>query len=463
MSIKKGIMSSILAQVASICVNFIINLIVPKFISELEYSYWQTYMLYVGYVGVLHFGLLDGIVLRYSQYNYDELDKERIRSQFRILIFLNGLFALITTTAALIIAKADFKYIFIYVAIGIITKNLFTYVSYTLQMTNRITTYAALIIAQRLFFGLAVIVLLVLRVKSFHLYCIADLAADMFGFLFCYKQNRKLYIGKTIPFKETLSEFKVNVLSGVILLIANWSSMLLVGSAKMTVQWHWNELTFGKVSFAFSLTNLFLVFVSAISVVLFPSLKRMEQSELPKVYTDIRNIISPVLFYVMLFYFPGCWILDTWLPKYNESLVYLGILLPVIVFTSKVSLLTNNYLKAYRKEKIMLVINLSAVITAFLLFYISAYIINNLKLLLIMVVIVIMLRSIVSEIAVMKIINVKFFKEFIIEAGVTIIFVVLTCFCNLIEGFLIYFAVLLVYTIFNRKMIFAYFKKLIRR
>ena len=118
-------------------------------------------MLYVGYVGVLHFGLLDGIVLRYSQYNYDELDKERIRSQFRILIFLNGLFALITTTAALIIAKADFKYIFIYVAIGIITKNLFTYVSYTLQMTNRITTYAALIIAQRLFFGLAVIVLLV--------------------------------------------------------------------------------------------------------------------------------------------------------------------------------------------------------------------------------------------------------------------------------------------------------------
>ena len=33
---------------------------------------------HVGYVGVLHFGLLDGIVLRYSQYDYDELDKPRI-------------------------------------------------------------------------------------------------------------------------------------------------------------------------------------------------------------------------------------------------------------------------------------------------------------------------------------------------------------------------------------------------
>ena len=70
--IKKNMIISILAQIISLVVSFIMNLILPKYISEFQYAYWQTYLLYVGYVGILHFGLLDGIVLRYSQYEYDE-------------------------------------------------------------------------------------------------------------------------------------------------------------------------------------------------------------------------------------------------------------------------------------------------------------------------------------------------------------------------------------------------------
>ena len=138
--------------------------------------------------------------------------------------------------------------------------------------------------------------------------------------------------------------------------------MLLIGSAKMIVQWRWDELVFGKVSFAFSVSNLFLAFVTAISVVLFPSLKRMNQEDLPAVYKKIRGAVSPLLFFAMLFYFPGCVILRAWLPRYAESLRYLGILLPIIVFASKVSLLTNNYLKAYRKENLMLKINVFSIV-----------------------------------------------------------------------------------------------------
>ena len=77
--IKRNIGLSVIAQIISLAVSFIMNLVLPKFISEYQYALWQTYLLYVGYVGILHFGLLDGIVLRYSQYDYEELDKVRIR------------------------------------------------------------------------------------------------------------------------------------------------------------------------------------------------------------------------------------------------------------------------------------------------------------------------------------------------------------------------------------------------
>ena len=90
-SITVNVIISLIVQIVSLLVSFIVSFLVPKFIDEYQYAYWQTYILYVGYVGVLHFGLLDGIVLRYSQYDFDQLDKERIRSQFKILLSSTGM------------------------------------------------------------------------------------------------------------------------------------------------------------------------------------------------------------------------------------------------------------------------------------------------------------------------------------------------------------------------------------
>ena len=204
-----------------------------------------------------------------------------------------------------------------------------------------------------------------------------------------------------------------------------------------------------------------MTFVTAISVVLFPSLKRMDVDKLPQLYTNIRNAISPVLFFAMILYFPGYIILDRWLPKYHNSLVYLGILLPIIIYSSKVSLLTNNYLKAYREEKKMLFINILSLAVAFVLFALSAYVFNSLTAVLVCIVFAIMLRSVLSEIIVMKIINVKLAMEFIIEAILTIVFIICARMLPLIIGFIVYLFTLTIYFIYYRnniKMIFNRFK-----
>lgn len=208
----------------------------------------------------------------------------------------------------------------------------------------------------------------------------------------------------TIELRINLSK---TIGAGVWLMIASYSANLVVGLGKMIVQWRWDELTFGKVSLSFSLTTFVLHFVTAISVVLFPSIKRLDKDKLPGLYKSIRVGISPLFLLVLIFYFPGSYLLKLWLPKYVASIVYLGILLPIIVYSSKVSLLTNNYLKAYRKEKTLLVINILSVVFGFVVYLILTYVFNNLFVLLFSIVGIIMIRSIVSEIAVMKIIKVK--------------------------------------------------------
>lgn len=453
--IVKNVFLSVFVQLISLCVSFLINLIVPRFISEYQYAYWQTYILYVNYVGILHFGLLDGIVLRYSQYDYEDLDKNVIRSQFKVLLGITTSISIASMLVCGFLLSDIYRDVFWFVSIGMVTKNIVTYTSYSFQITNRINRYAIVTIAQRVFFGLAVSALLLFNVTDFYWFCIADLCGDLVAIILGAAFNKGLYFGKSLSVKETIQETKTNVFSGFLLLIANWSSILLIGSAKMIVQWRWDELVFGKVSFSFSVSNLFLTFVTAISVVLFPTLKRMEQDKLPSLYRSIRNAISPVLFYAMLFYFPGCWILEKWLPAYQPSLVYLGILLPIIIYTSKVSLLTNNYLKAYRKEKAMLVVNVVSVVIAFLLFAVSAYVFNNVTLLLICIVLVIMGRSIASEVVVMKYIKIKFVSDFLIEAIMTILFIVCAKAFSLVLGCFIYLICLAFYSVYYRKTLYT--------
>lgn len=455
--LAKNLIMSLTAQAISIITSFVLNFVVPKFIDEYQYSYWQMFVLYIGYVGILHFGLLDGLVLRYSQYDYDELDKPRVRSQFQFLLAFNSILTLIGCIVSAVLFDIVTKEIVIMVSVGIVTKNIFTYTSYSFQLTNRISKYAVLVIAQRAAYALFVVLLLVCRVNDFYWYCIADLFGDVFGIFLGAIFNRGMYFGKGLPFKECIHEVWLNVSSGIMLMVANLSSMLIVGGAKMMIQWRWDELIFGQVSFSFSVSNAFLTFVTAISVVLFPSLKRMNEEELPNVYTKIRNAISPLLFFAMIIYFPGCWILERWLPNYTDSLVYLGILLPIIIFSSKVSLLTNNYLKAYRKEKLMLIVNFASVAVGIAGFAIGAYVLNSLDFVLYALVAVIMLRSVVSEIVVTRIIKKNIMFDFIIELIMTVIFIVVVQFLSRWWACLVYGCALIIYAIIYRKSIAALF------
>ena len=448
--IRNNLFYSVGAQALSLTASIVLGLVVPKAIPQLQYAYWQTYLLYASYVGILHFGLLDGIVLRYSQYDYEELELPRVKSQFQFLLLINSLCAFLLLILANHLWHGVDQTIAILVAFSIIVKNVHTYTSFIFQITNRIKYYASLTILHRGIYLAIILGLLFCKSTYFVGFCLADIGADILGVLLMMRYNKGLYIGKAIPFLDTLSEAWVNTSSGILLMAANWSAMLLVGSAKMVVQWHWDAITFGKISFGFSLSGLFLTFVGAISVVLFPTLKRLNTEALPNLYVKIRQSVSIMLFVLMLGYFPGGYILQWWLPKYADSIVYLGILLPLVIFSSKVSLLTNNYLKAYREEKKMFAINFFSIVVAFLAYLACAYVWHSLTALLVVIVLMIMMRSVLSEVIVGKLIKRKFTGEFIQEFVMSVLFIICARYFSLWVGFGIYAMLVTIYLFWHR-------------
>lgn len=460
-----GMLAVVLSQAISVAVSLIMGFVVPKFIDEYQYSYWQTFLLYYGYVPLLNIGLLDGFALRYSKYNYDELDKPRVRSFFRTLMLWMTIVGSIICVIAAIVAENEYKIIFILVGISGIVRYFWSYNYILFQTTERMNLYARYIIVQRVVYCIVIAILLLCRVNYFVWFCLAELIGELVAGFLSTIHNRGLFFGKGIPFKENFKEVKLDIAGGFFLLLANLASNFLIGGARMVIQWRWDALVFGRLSFSFSLTNIFLTFVTAISVVLFPSLKRMKEEELPDLYGKIRNSISPLFFLAMIAYFPLCSILELWLPQYSQSLPFLGILLPLTIFASKVSLLTNNYLKAFRKEKIMLVVNLISVAIGMALFCICAYVLNNIDLLLYCVVFTIMLRSIISELVVMRLIKRNYIKDFVLELIMTISFMVIVQFLSRWIGCAVYAAVVVVYLLINYKnvlMIINMFKNIIK-
>ena len=459
--VKKNITRSLFAQLISLGVGFVLNFITPKFISEYSYAYWQTYTLYAFYVGVLHFGLLDGIVLRYSQYDYDQLDKPLLRSQFKVLLCITGFFSLLLCFYSLLFCNDEKAIIIVLVAFSIIVKNIYTYALYTFQITNQITKYSIIIITDRLLYGFFVLTIIISGYQEFYLFCTSDILAVLISIIVGIHLNQGLYLGKGVSLQLVIQETRQNILSGLKLMVANLSSMFLTSGSRLVIQWHWDTLVFGKVALAFSLSGLFLQFVNAASIALFPTLKRLQPEELPKLYKSIREKLSIVLFVFLLTFFPGCSILILWLPKYAISLKYISIILPMVIFTSKVNLLTNNYFKAYRKEKEMSIINCVIVAFGFLSYFFCAYVLDSLLAVLFCVVIVNMLCSIVSEFYLAKWIGIDLRREFIVELFMTIGFTVAAYFYGGIRGFLLYFALVIIYIWIYRGSVKKYFKRLL--
>ena len=210
-----GMFAVIVSQAISILVSFILGFIVPKFIDEYQYSYWQTFLLYWGYIPLLNIGLLDGFALRYSQYDMDELDKRKVRSFFRLLESWMLLAGIIVCAVSCIFASGEYRVIFCLIGASGVVRYFWAYNYILFQTTDRMTLYAKYTIIMRAVYVGIIVLLLILRVNNFIWYCLAELIGEGVAGILSATQNRGLFLGQGIALKDNLLEAKFEDLSTI--------------------------------------------------------------------------------------------------------------------------------------------------------------------------------------------------------------------------------------------------------
>ena len=145
-----------------------------------------------------------------------------------------------------------------------------------------------------------------------------------------------------------------------------------------------------------------MVFINAVSVVLFPALKRIADNELKIVYQKIDMVLTIILLGLLVIYYPLKYILNWWLPQYADSLMYVSILFPICFFESKVVLLINTYLKALRQEALLLKVNLITVALSALLTYFCVVYLHNLQFTVFSILVLFLFKYSISKYFLMK-------------------------------------------------------------
>jgi len=451
-NLLKSFSYALSSNLISLLISFLVILIVPKLIGVKDYGYWQLYLFYASYVGFLHFGWNDGIYLRYGGEEYNKLNKELFFSQFHMLTILQLILAVaISITALLLVSDQDRLFIFLMVALCMIITNVRWMLIFTLQATNRIKEYAQITIIGRVLYIAIIISLLASGFRNYKLMIIADIIGRSISLAYAIYICRDIVFRKASTFYFSFKETLENISVGMKLMFATIASMLIIGVVRFGIERFWDISTFGKVSLTLSASNLLMLFINAIGIIMFPVLKRTNSKSLPGIYTTMRDFLMLVLLGLLIIYYPVKELLSIWLPKYSDSLTYMALLFPICVFEGKMALLINTYLKALRKESLMLKINLLSLIVSIISTLILAALIHELNLLIVSIVFLLGFRCILAEILLARIINISVFKNIALEIVMTAIFILSGWFINSWWTVIIYGAGYFLYLLIKRK------------
>lgn len=459
--IFKNLVYSISANLLSLLVSIILVLILPNLLGETAYGYLQLYLFYTTYVGFFHLGWIDGIYLRIGGKEYGQLEGQLYATQFIVLMIFELIVGvMIVVFANVFVPDVNRLHVIVLTCICMVIYIAKNYTTYILQATNRIKPYAIVTLIEKIIFAVIIIAAWVFRLGNYELIAIGDILGKLISTMVSLKYCKEILFCRLGNWKRTFQEIWINLSVGCKLLLANVAALLVNGIVRFAIERFWSIEVFGKVSLSMSLSNMLMVFISAISVVVFPMLKRMDEDKLGETYELIRNFLMIILLAALVFYHPAKHILTLFLPTYAESLKYMALMFPVCIFDSKISLLVNTYLKALRKEKTILIINISVVIVSMISTYFTVYIMHSLEMAVVSIVILMALQCAIAELYLSKYLGIDVIVDMVMEWILVTIFILASWFIDSWISMAIYFAAFIIYCIIKRDKIKSLIKVL---
>lgn len=370
--LKAGMVQILIANVFNMLFSIGINFLLPKYLSVDSYAQIKTYQLYISYVAVLHFGYNDGMYLKYGGKTINSIDESELQKNLSTL----RLFQAIVMICSVVVALLVKDFVLLVAAIAILPQNIIAYYKNFFQAVGEFKRYSRIMnLTTGLTFAINVYLIAIVRTNNFKVYIIGYLLLTVFLWLLLESTLRKLKKIQLLPLQFSLAEIKENISSGILLLLGNFSSILLTSMDRWFTKILLGSIPFAQYSFAVSMENFLNVAVTPVSVTMFNYFCKHDDK---KDIINIRELIIGVATIIVIAAFPIKFILEIFLNTYIDSVFVIFTLFAAQIFYIIIKSVYVNLYKARKMQKKYFA-KLCAIVVIAFIFNIVCYSIYHIK------------------------------------------------------------------------------------
>jgi len=330
--------------------GFIQVLIIPKYLSIEDYGYWQLFVLYASYFGILHLGFIDGILVRWAGKELVQIGSE-IKVAFRFLILEQIIVILPLSLFFYFLIRPPLQWTWLMILVFAFIMNLATFFIFTAQAVRKFRLLTTVNVVRGLVFLVFVIVLFVTGYLSYHYVVFAFLISFLLVLVTFTFWFRKYLWGEKSVLPQLWAYGKQNINIGIFVLLGNFVLVLFLTIDRLMVSSFFTIEQFAIYAFALAVALVVYTTVRAIAEVFFPYLSGVAPELRNRAYQLGKPAIILVWAAILAIYFPLAKLIEFYLPHYVASLPIMQVLLCTVGFGSLIRILHVNYYKVYRKQR----------------------------------------------------------------------------------------------------------------
>lgn len=456
----KNIFKVLFSNIISLLSGVLVGFLVPKMMGLVGYANYKTYTLYLTYIALLSLGLGDGLYLRFSGIDKEELDINQIKYYLHkyyiqlILIFIP------VFVISIIAVPSEQKFICVALSVTILSSQITAVHQNLSVITSRFNEYSTRVIVKASLTSIFVIILYLIykmqgREITYQVYIIGVMIIDFllaFWYLYTYKEFN---FGKVDRNYVTGESYLHLLQLGFPLLVSNMAGSIFLNFDRQFVSILFEKEDYAIYAFAYNMLTLITTMTSAVSLVLFPALRKIKNLDVKIGLNKYIKYFNMIVALCLIVFFPLCWIVNIFLPKYRSSLEVFRIVLPGLIFSSSVSVILNNFYKYENKVQRYFIGTASAIVFSIILNFAAYYIWGTYLSISWVSMIALIYWYVISYLYFIKKYKVPFAVNFLYIISISVAFYIITKMIrNWIEAGIVYLIVYIIITmLFNHNII----------
>lgn len=392
-----------------------VNLILPRYMSPVDFGYWQLFQFYVLYLGYITFGYSDGLLLRTAGRSWSDLPASEIKSGMVLLAVAEvAAFGLLLAVVSPLVSPENWSYLLVAV-LGVLFFVPRVTLTFLFQATGRARDIMTSMVVERLVLLVAFLFFCLDPGLGLPFLIAGDILGKIAGLCWSVFLSRSILTASFASLTTAWHAFMTDCRAGIFVVLSNLTSLSLNGAVRGIIGAALGVAAFGQISLALQVATLLLVVINAVAVAAFPNLRTQPTAEWPLIYAQLSRVLLPAGMATLLLSIPFAELMRKWLPQYTDAVTLLLLLMPVGYFEVKGRGLLSVFLKAVRAEKSLFVVNAASAATGALLCAVLAFGLKNLEAAGMSLVVALWLRSVVAETLVRRRLEIRGRPPFVVE------------------------------------------------